>query len=80
MVRNPSAPDSIPRTLSSVADSAVTNTTGVSRVSVGSSFAFAAYGTLIEAARELQDTGTYAYLERARLGYYEGAREAFADV
>ena len=53
---------------------------GVSRVSVGSSFAFAAYGTLIEAARELQDTGTYAYLERARLGYYEGAREAFADV
>ena len=53
---------------------------GVSRVSVGSSFAFAAYGTLIAAARELRETGTYAYLERARLGYYEGAREAFADA
>jgi 2-methylisocitrate lyase-like PEP mutase family enzyme len=53
---------------------------GVSRVSVGSSFAFAAYGTLIESARELQDTGTHGYLERARLGYYEGAREAFAHV
>jgi 2-methylisocitrate lyase-like PEP mutase family enzyme len=50
---------------------------GVSRVSVGSSFAFAAYGSLIEAARELQDGGSHGYLERARLGYYEGAREAF---
>lgn len=53
---------------------------GVSRVSVGSSFAFAAYGTLIEAARELQDTGTYGYLERARLGYYAGARDAFTGA
>jgi 2-methylisocitrate lyase-like PEP mutase family enzyme len=52
---------------------------GVSRVSVGSAFAFAAYGTLVEAARELQDAGTYSYLERARVGYDEGAREAFAD-
>jgi len=51
---------------------------GVSRVSVGSSFAFAAYGTLVEAARELRDVGTYSYLERARVGYYEGANEAFA--
>ena len=50
---------------------------GVSRVSVGSSLAFAAYGTLIKAARELQSAGTYGYLERARLGY-EGALEAFA--
>jgi 2-methylisocitrate lyase-like PEP mutase family enzyme len=52
---------------------------GVSRVSVGSSFAFAAYGTLVEAARELRDLGTYSYLERARVGYYEGANEAFAS-
>ena len=52
---------------------------GVSRVSVGSSFAFAAYGTLLEAARELRDVGTYSYLERARVGYYEGANEAFAQ-
>ena len=51
---------------------------GVSRVSVGSSFAFAAYGALVEAARELQHAGTYGYLERARVGYDEGAAEAFA--
>jgi 2-methylisocitrate lyase-like PEP mutase family enzyme len=52
---------------------------GVSRVSVGSSFAFAAYGALVEAAKELRDSGTYAFLERARVGYFEGAREAFAE-
>ena len=51
---------------------------GVSRISVGSSFAFAAYGSLIEAARELRDAGTYGYLERARVGFADGAREAFA--
>jgi 2-methylisocitrate lyase-like PEP mutase family enzyme len=51
---------------------------GVSRVSVGAAFAFAAYGALVEAAQELRDTGTHGYLELARLGYYEGAREAFA--
>jgi 2-methylisocitrate lyase-like PEP mutase family enzyme len=51
---------------------------GVSRVSVGSSFAFAAYGALIEAATELQREGSYGFLERARLGYYEGVAEAFA--
>ncbi len=53
---------------------------GVSRVSVGSSFAFAAYGALVEAARELQDAGTYGFLERARLGYNEGGRDAFAHA
>jgi 2-methylisocitrate lyase-like PEP mutase family enzyme len=51
---------------------------GVSRVSVGASFAFAAYGGLVEAARELQNTGTYGFIERAQLGYNEGARDAFA--
>jgi 2-methylisocitrate lyase-like PEP mutase family enzyme len=53
---------------------------GVSRVSVGSAFAFAAYGRLIEAATELRDEGTYSYLEHPGRGYYEGARHAFADV
>lgn len=53
---------------------------GVSRVSVGSAFAFAAYDALIKAAMELRDAGTYGYLERARAGYYEGARAAFSDA
>jgi 2-methylisocitrate lyase-like PEP mutase family enzyme len=53
---------------------------GVSRVSVGSAFAFAAYGALIEAATELRDAGTYSYLEHAGRGYYQGARDAFAKV
>jgi 2-methylisocitrate lyase-like PEP mutase family enzyme len=50
---------------------------GVSRVSVGSTFAFAAYGALVEAARELREAGTYDFLERARVGFFEGAKEAF---
>jgi 2-methylisocitrate lyase-like PEP mutase family enzyme len=53
---------------------------GVNRVSVGSAFAFAAYGALIEAASELRDAGTYSYLADARRGYYEGARHAFAEL
>jgi len=53
---------------------------GVSRVSVGSAFAFAAYDALIQAATELRDAGTYSYLEHARRGYSEGARHAFAEV
>lgn len=52
---------------------------GVSRVSVGSAFAFAAYGRLIEAATELRDSGTYSYLEQAGRGYRDGARHAFAE-
>jgi 2-methylisocitrate lyase-like PEP mutase family enzyme len=35
---------------------------GVSRVSVGGAFAFAALGALIDAATELRDQGTYGYL------------------
>jgi 2-methylisocitrate lyase-like PEP mutase family enzyme len=41
---------------------------GVSRVSVGGGFAFAAYGALVEAATELRDHGEYRYVERARVG------------
>jgi 2-methylisocitrate lyase-like PEP mutase family enzyme len=41
---------------------------GVRRISVGGAFAFAAYGALIEAARELLDQGTYGYSARTEVG------------
>jgi 2-methylisocitrate lyase-like PEP mutase family enzyme len=41
---------------------------GVSRISVGGALAFAALDALIEAAGELQDQGTYGFLERSRRG------------
>jgi len=49
---------------------------GVSRVSVGGAFAFAALGAVVEAARELREEGTYGFWERARVGS-QGARSAF---
>jgi 2-methylisocitrate lyase-like PEP mutase family enzyme len=49
---------------------------GVSRISVGGSFAFAALDALVEAARELREQGTYGYLQRARQGV-KAARAAF---
>lgn len=49
---------------------------GVSRVSVGGAFAFAALGELREAALELRDRGTYSFLERAGAGQ-RAVREAF---
>jgi len=49
---------------------------GVSRVSVGGAFAFAAVAGLIEAARELIDHGTYGYTAQARVGG-SAVREAF---
>ena len=49
---------------------------GVSRISVGGAFAFAALGTLTEAARELRERGTYGFQDRARVGV-EAARQAF---
>jgi 2-methylisocitrate lyase-like PEP mutase family enzyme len=49
---------------------------GVSRVSVGGAFAFAALGAVVEAARELRTEGTYGFWERARTGAKE-ARAAF---
>jgi 2-methylisocitrate lyase-like PEP mutase family enzyme len=49
---------------------------GVSRISVGGGFAFAAYGTLQQAARELLDQGSYGYAELAAAGL-RAAREAF---
>jgi 2-methylisocitrate lyase-like PEP mutase family enzyme len=41
---------------------------GVRRISVGGAFAFAAYGALVEAARELLDQGTYGFWERTKIG------------
>jgi len=49
---------------------------GVSRISVGGAFAFAAYGAAAEAGRELMESGTYGYWETAGLGA-KAAREAF---
>jgi 2-methylisocitrate lyase-like PEP mutase family enzyme len=41
---------------------------GVSRVSVGGAFAFAALGALVDAAAELRDRGTHEYLARSAAG------------
>lgn len=41
---------------------------GVSRVSVGGAFAFAALGALADAASELRDQGTYGYLAGSAVG------------
>ena len=50
---------------------------GVSRISVGGAFAFAAYGAAAAAGRELLDSGTYGYWEAARAGA-KATREAFS--
>ncbi|HEX3512070.1 MAG TPA: isocitrate lyase/phosphoenolpyruvate mutase family protein [Solirubrobacteraceae bacterium] len=52
-------------------------TLGVSRVSVGGSFAFAALAAAAGAARELFEQGTYSYLQDTDRGVRE-ARAAFA--
>jgi 2-methylisocitrate lyase-like PEP mutase family enzyme len=49
---------------------------GVRRISVGGTFAFAAYGALAEAARELREQGSYGYLTAARAGR-EAVQAAF---
>ncbi len=51
---------------------------GVSRVSVGGSFTFAALGAVVAAAREVLDHGTWNYRSLAR-GGLEAVREAFGD-
>jgi 2-methylisocitrate lyase-like PEP mutase family enzyme len=50
---------------------------GVSRISVGGSLAYAAYGAAAAAGRELLESGTYGYSETAGLGA-KAVREAFA--
>jgi 2-methylisocitrate lyase-like PEP mutase family enzyme len=49
---------------------------GVSRISVGGSFAFAALAALIDAATELLDQGSYGFAKQSRRGV-EAARRAF---
>lgn len=49
---------------------------GVARVSVGGAFAFAALGALVQAAEELQKSGTYGFWERAKVGA-KAAQAAF---
>jgi 2-methylisocitrate lyase-like PEP mutase family enzyme len=50
---------------------------GVKRISVGSAFAFAALGAVVQASRELLDTGTYGFLDLAAPGS-AAARAAFS--
>ena len=49
---------------------------GVSRISVGGAFAFAAYGAAAAAGRELMESGSYGYWETAATGA-KAVREAF---
>ncbi|HEY1777686.1 MAG TPA: isocitrate lyase/phosphoenolpyruvate mutase family protein [Solirubrobacteraceae bacterium] len=51
---------------------------GVSRISVGGAFAYAALAGLLDAATELREAGTYSFLERAAVGS-RAARAAFSD-
>jgi 2-methylisocitrate lyase-like PEP mutase family enzyme len=51
---------------------------GVARISVGGAFAFAAYGAMLGAARELLGTGTYGFTALAGEGA-RATREAFGD-
>jgi 2-methylisocitrate lyase-like PEP mutase family enzyme len=50
---------------------------GVSRISVGGAFAFAAIAAIVEAARELRDHGTYGFTDRSAAGV-RAARAAFS--
>ncbi len=50
---------------------------GVSRISVGGAFAFAAAGAVVAAALELRDHGSYGFLEPAATGS-RTARQAFS--
>jgi 2-methylisocitrate lyase-like PEP mutase family enzyme len=49
---------------------------GVSRISVGGAFAFAAIGVLVAAAQELREQGTYSFTEASGAGV-RAVREAF---
>ncbi|MEA2217676.1 MAG: hypothetical protein QOJ35_302 [Solirubrobacteraceae bacterium] len=41
---------------------------GAARISIGGAFAFAAFGAVVEAARELREHGTYEFWTGARMG------------
>ena len=51
---------------------------GVTRISVGGSFLYTAFGAVIAAARELLDQGTYSYWNNAVPGM-QATRAAFSD-
>ena len=51
----------------------------VSRVSFGGAFTFAALGAVVEAARELQERGTYTFWQHARPGS-RSAKAAFTNA
>jgi 2-methylisocitrate lyase-like PEP mutase family enzyme len=51
---------------------------GVSRISVGGGLAFVAIEAVAAAARELRESGTYTFLDRATAGA-QAAREAFTS-
>jgi len=50
---------------------------GVARISVGGALCFAAFGAVVEASRELQEHGTYGFIDRSSVGM-KAARAAFA--
>lgn len=50
---------------------------GVARLSIGGAFAYAAYGAMVQAARELKEAGTYGYWDGAAAGS-AAAHEHFA--
>ena len=50
---------------------------GVSRISVGGAFAFAALGAIVAAATELREQGTYGYWIGSKAGA-AAARRAFS--
>jgi 2-methylisocitrate lyase-like PEP mutase family enzyme len=50
---------------------------GVSRISVGGAFAFAAFGALADAAQEFREKGSYGFLAGARTGR-DAVRDAFS--
>ena len=52
---------------------------GVKRISVGSGFAFAAYGAAIQVASELMSDGTYSFTDLSSAGA-KAARTAFASL
>jgi len=53
---------------------------GVSRISVGGAFAYAAYGALADAATELRDQGTYGYLASSATGRQAIKRAVLASA